>query len=89
MGKDHQLAFDRYKVSSLELSLGDGYLEDDARYSEVMAAIEDARAECDLAMSAVLAHWRSHEEARSNVIVMPCRIGLETMLDSAQGRDEE
>jgi hypothetical protein len=74
VGKDHQLAFDRYKVSSLELSLGAGYLEDDDRYSALMRAIDAARAECDMAVSALLVHWRSHDEARANVIVMPCRV---------------
>jgi hypothetical protein len=74
VGKDHQLAFDRYKVSSLELSLGGGYLADDARYSELMGSIDEARADCDVAMSALLAHWRSHEDARANVIVMPGRV---------------
>jgi hypothetical protein len=71
LGKDHQLAFERYKLSSLELSLRGGFLTDDECYCEIMRVINETREECDTVMAAMLTHLRSHETASENVVVIP------------------
>ena len=73
LGKDHLLAFDRYKVMTLEYSLAGGYVDDEERHSASLVSIDEARRECDTAMLAMLTHAASHETRVAEVICMPVR----------------